>query len=242
MKKISIAAFAIAIVVAVSAFAAQVNTYKVQASLSPTATGTKKKPVAVKLSFNYQVGEASGQRPSPVQQYKITFAGLEVDQKGIPVCTADQLNAAQTDAGCPKGSLVGSGKVDNQVGTTADPTSKNSCTLALAIYNSKPGHNSLWLTGTCVGTPVHNAIDGQYVQKGINSTLQFTVPKTLLHPIPGLDNAVTNVTSTINKIKVGKQGYYSSYAGCVKHKRAVSDTFVSEAGQSSVAKTTAKCS
>src|SRR4051812_11325613 len=179
MKKISIAAFAIAIVVAVGAFAAQVNTYKVQASLSPTATGTKKKPVAVKLSFNYQVGEASGQRPSPVKQYKITFAGLEVDQKGIPTCTATQLNNAQTDSSCPAKSLVGSGTVQNQVGSTADPTSKNACTLNLKIYNSTAGHNSLWLTGTCVGTPVHNAIDGQYVQSGINSTLQFTVPTSL---------------------------------------------------------------
>jgi hypothetical protein len=245
MKKTLIAVLAIALF-ASAAFAAQVNTYSVQASTSPTKSGTKKKPVAISLSFKYQVGEQTGQRPSPVKQYKIGFTGVKVTQTGLPTCTADQLNTAQTDTSCPGKSLVGSGTVQNQVGTTADPTSKNACSLNLKLYNAQKGHVALWLTGTCVGTAVHNAIDGQYVQTSKSSTLQFTVPPPLLHPIPGLDNAVTNVSSTINRTSVGvgskKTGYYATNGGCVKHKRAVQVTFVSEAGQSTVAKTTAKCS
>ena len=245
MKKILIVALAIA-TTASMAFAAQVNTYSVQASTSPTKSGTKKKPVPISLSFNYQVGEQTGQRPSPVKQYKIQFAGVKVTQTGLPTCTAAALNQAQTDSGCPGKSLVGSGTVANQVGTTADPTSKNACNLNLKIYNGDKGHASLWLTGTCVGTPVHNAIDAQYIQTATSSTLQFTVPPTLLHPITGLDNAVTDVHSTINKVSVGtgskKTGYYATNGQCIAHKRKVQVTFVSEAGQSSVAKTTAKCS
>lgn len=254
MKKISIAALAIALVVTAAAFAAvaQQNTYSVTASTSPTKAGTKKKPIPISLTFNYKVGEANGQRPAVVNQYKIGFDGVKVTQTGLPTCTATQLNNAQSDSGCPAGSVVGQGTVNNMVGPTSDPTnSPGNCTLALKLYNGDAGHVALWLTGTCVGTAVHNAIDGQYVKSGTMSVLQFTVPSPLLHPIPGLDNSVTNVSSKINKISVGKgskkTGYYSSVGSCKKHKRLVQVTFVTEANSTSpststVAKTAAKCS
>jgi hypothetical protein len=248
MKKLGIATLATVLIAAAAALAAgQVNAYSVTAATSPTKSGTKHKPVPIALSFDYTVGEKSGLRPSPVKQYKVTFGGLLVTQTGVPACTATQLNSAQTDAGCPKGSQVGQGTVYDTVGPTNDPTSQTSkCTLPVKVYNSGGGHAALWLTGSCVGTAVHNAIDAQYVQTATKSTLQWTVPPILLHPIPGLDIAVTRVQSTINRRSVGtgakKTGYYASVGGCKAHKRAVSVTFVSEAGQSSVATTTAKCS
>src|SRR3954447_23174910 len=84
MKKISIAALAIVLVVASAAFAAvaQQNTYSVTASTSPTKAGTKKKPVAIKLIFNYKVGETHGQRPAVVNKYDIGFDGLKADPDG----------------------------------------------------------------------------------------------------------------------------------------------------------------
>ena len=247
MKKrwIAIIATATALVVVAAALAAQVNTYSVTASTSPTKAGTKKKPVPVSLSFDYTVGEQSGQRPSPVKQYKIKFAGIKVTQTGLPTCTADKLNAAQTNTGCPSKSLVGAGVIKNEVGPAADPSVKGECSLALSIYNSTKAHLSLWIQGTCAGAAIHNAIDGQYVVSGTSSTLQFTVPTPLLHPVAGVDNAVTFVQSKINKISVGKgkhkTGYYSSIGGCKGGKRSVSVTFVSEAGQSSTASGGAKC-
>jgi hypothetical protein len=254
MKKVLIAVTAIVMLAAVAAYAAtpQENTYSVTASLSPTKSGTKKKPTAVQLVFNYIVGEKNGERPAVVNQYKIGFDGIKVTQTGLPTCTATQLNNAQTDSGCPKGSVVGQGTVNNMVGPTSDPTnSPGNCTLGLKIYNGATNHAALWLTGTCVGTAVHNAIDATYVKSGTLSVLQFTVPGPLLHPIPGLDNSVTNVKSTINKISVGKgakkTGYYATVGGCKAHKRKVQVVFVTEANSTSpsttnTAKTTAKCS
>ena len=81
MKKIGIAVIAaISLIVAAVALAApQVNTYSVTAKTSPTKAGTAKKPVPIQLTFNYKVGEQSGQRPAGVNEYRITFAGVKED-------------------------------------------------------------------------------------------------------------------------------------------------------------------
>jgi len=255
MKKIVIAVTAIALVAAAVAYGQaqpQQNTYSVTALTSPTKSGTKKKPIPISLTFHYKVGEVHNERPAVVNQYQIGFDGVKLTQTGLPTCTATQLNNAQSDAACPKGSVVGQGTVNNMVGPTSDPTNNpGMCTLALKLYNGVKNHLALWLTGTCVGTAVHNAIDATYVYKGTLAVLQFTVPGPLLHPIPGIDNSVTNVVSKINKISVGKgskkTGYYATTGGCKKHKRLVQVVFITEANSTSpststTAKTAAKCS
>lgn len=253
-KKIALAATAVSLLVVGVAFAVT-NTYSVTASTAPTTAGTKAKPVPVQLKFNYSVGEKDNNRSSPVKQYKIKFAGIKVTQKGLKTCTKAQIDAAGNNSVCPKAAAVGTGSVDNTLGPTSDPTNKSlHCYLALTIYNAKPGHATLFLKGLKASPPPHDCIsdlnvgvDAQYVVNSTSSTLQFSIPATLLHPLPGLDNSVTNVQSTIKKTKtvtVGgkKYGYYSSIGGCKSKKRAVSVTFVSEDNKQSVAKTGAKCS
>src|SRR5947199_411065 len=99
------------------AFAAQVNTYSVTASTSPTRAGTKAKPVPVSIKFNYQVGEQSGQEPAAVKRYKISFYGIRsVNGALFKKCSAAKIAAAgNDDSGCPKGSQVGSGTVASHV-------------------------------------------------------------------------------------------------------------------------------
>ena len=89
------------------------------------------------------------------------------------------------------------------------------------------------------------APDARYVAfQGSGTALQFDVPANLLHPIGGLDNAVTQVQSTINRLTVKKggktRGYYET-VGCKGKQRPISVDFLSEAGQSVTATTNAKC-
>ena len=72
--------------------------------MSPARSGSKAKPVPVQLKFGFQVSEASGNRPSPIKTYSIGFYGGSSNGGPFPKCTAAQINAAQSDSVCPKGS------------------------------------------------------------------------------------------------------------------------------------------
>jgi len=252
MRKVAVLGAAVAAVMLVCAavvYAAQVNTYTVDGSTSPAKAGSKKKPVPISVDFDYTVGEEAGQRPSPVSRYTIGFYGMQSNGALFPKCTAQQINTAGNDKGCPKGSLVGTGSVTNAAGATADPADKSiPCNLSLRVYNGGQGRAALYLFGNppqCV-IAISQAIDARYVRAfgGKGQALQFSVPSNLLHPVPGVDNAVTNVQSNIKKLtkKVrGKtRGYYESVA-CQGGKRPITVDFLTEAGQSSTAKTDANC-
>lgn len=254
LRIITVAAVAV-LAVAVAAYAAQVNTYSVTGSTLPTKSGTKKKPIPVKLTFNYKVGEQSGQRPSPVKGYKIQFDGLNVNTKPFKSCTAAFINQNSDNSQCNPAAAMGSGNIQAYVGPTNDPTNKSLfCYLALTFYNAGNNHAALYLKGDpgaatpdkqCV-TGISQAIDATFVKNSKGTSLNFDVPPELLHPIAGLDSAVFNVGSTIKKktAKVhGKTvGFFQSVGGCKHHKRKIAVTFVPETGSSQVAKTNAKCS
>src|SRR3954452_11311162 len=104
----------------------QQNTYKVQGAVTPTKAGSKDKPVAVKTQFGYQVGEAKGLQPSAIKRYKISIYGVRaIHADKFPKGTAGPINqAGNSDAGCPNGSRVGSGTIDNFVYVDSDPAGK----------------------------------------------------------------------------------------------------------------------
>ena len=253
MKKIGLAAVAaLSLIVAAVAIAApQVNTYSVTARTVPTKAGTTTKPVPISLTFNYKVGEQSGQRPAGVNEYRITFGGIKQDGSFLPTCSDAQIQAAQSNAPCPAKAVVGAGKINNMVGPTADPSSTavgtTTCSLNLTLYNAPKHHATLYLESpagtTCAGVPVKDSIDATYTySKSKGTTLAFKVPSRLLHPAsPAISNAVTNVVSNIKKITKGKKAYYSSVGGCKSGKRKVSVLFIQEDGASKTATTTAKC-
>jgi hypothetical protein len=240
--------------VAAVAFAAQVNTYTVSASTSPTKAGTVKKPVPIKLNFNYTVAEASGQRPALINKYDINFGGVAENSTKFPACPAATINSTQSDAACPKGSLMGTGNVENQTGSTSDPSQHSiTCHLDLKYYNGGKHHATLYLHGApnsadpakSCPLAVDRAIDATYVKKTTGVSLVFSVDNTLLHPITGFDNAVVKVQSVVNRVTKtvsGKKiGYFQSVGGCKKGKRAVKVTFTQVDGSSQNVSNTAKC-
>ena len=250
-----VAALSVVLVVAAVAFAQQVNTYSVTATTKPTKAGSKAKPVPISLKFAYTVGEQSGQEPSAVKRYKISFYGIRSVNGGLfKTCSAAKIGAAgNDDSVCPKGSQVGSGKIQSHVYNDNDPAGKTNpplqCNKDLHLYNAGKGKITLFLTGPaseCQAAPGGQPpFTGTYVKgEGGGTALQFDTPANLLHPVAGLTVAVRNVTSSINLKTVTKKGVKKGYYESVKCKgksRPVVVTFTPENGAAKTAKATAAC-
>jgi hypothetical protein len=230
---------------------AQQNTYAVKASTNPPRKGSKSKTVPVGVKFDYQVGEASGNRPSPVKTYSIRFKGLRTNPSVAAACKQSTLES-QGPKGCPAKSIVGTGFIKNETGNTADPKDKSiQCNAALSVVNQGSNKASIYVEGDpnqsdprkrCA-IQLAAPIPARFSNKNGEGRLDFTVPNSLLHPgAPTISNAVVDVTSTIKKITKNGKGFYESTGGCSGGKRAVSVVFTPESGPSRTQKTTARCS
>jgi hypothetical protein len=227
------------------------NTYTVTASTTPAKKGSKSKPVPVGVKFGYKVGEATGKRPSPVKTYSIRFKGLRANTSVAAKCSASTLESQGPDA-CPPKSIVGTGFIENQTGSTADPNDKSiECNAALSVVNLGANKASIYVEGDpnqsdprrrCA-IQLAAPIPAKFSNKNGEGRLDFTVPNSLRHPgAPTISNAVVNVTSTIKKISKGGKGFYESIGGCSRGKRPVSVVFTPESGPTKTQRTTARCS
>jgi hypothetical protein len=244
LRKLRIITLAVAGLMAFAAvaFALQENTYKVTGSVSPLKSGTKKHPKPVALKFGYTVAEKSGNRPALIKKYSIHFAGIQVNTNFFKGCSAAKIDAAQSDAGCPKGSLMGTGSVENATGSSADETDRKlSCHLDLKLYTSRNNKAAIYLHGEQSSDPAKNcplaidkAIDATFVRNTTGTALQFSVDETLLHPAPGFDNAVVLVNSSVRRatttVKGKTRGWFETWGRCVNKKRAITVTFTPNNG------------
>jgi hypothetical protein len=248
LRKVSLVAALVVSMLCLTAVAvAQVgdNTYSVTGKIA--SGGTKSKPKHVGVTFNYTVKPAvAGNLAAPVSTYKIHFNGLKFNTKKAAkgkYCKAQAITDAQSDSACPKGTHVGTGKVNALVGhagTPVDPASK--CNLDLDVYVGGPSSLALFLHGArpdCLIT-INHAIDAKLKVDSTGTSLTFTVPATpLLHAAPGLDTGVTSVSSKIDKGS-GDKGVFTS-TGC-KGTRKVKVTFSVELGGTGTAEASAgKC-
>jgi hypothetical protein len=245
LRKVSLAVAAAAALLVFAAVAmAQTNIYSTTGKIASGGTKAKPKPVAVK--FDYAIKEASGNLASPVTTYKIHFDGLKGDgSQAKATCAASKINNAQpiSDSVCPSGSLVGTGTVKALVGTAGQPTDPNSkCDLNLKVYAGGKKSLALYLSGQppqCIAQ-IGQAIDAKLSTDATGGSLTFSVPAGLLHPVAGLDVAVTSVSSSIKKIGKGTKGVFVS-TGC-KGTRKVKVTFTAETGETGTAESSAgKC-
>ena len=69
--------------------------------------------------------------------------GVVNNGKDFPTCSLAKIEAAKTDTGCPKGSLVATGSITALIGPTTDPSASNPnvapCKPLLHAYNGGPG-------------------------------------------------------------------------------------------------------
>ncbi len=254
MKKLAIFAAAVLVIaVAAVAYAQVVNTYNVEGSTSPTRAGTKKKPVPVEVKFGYTVGTQSGARPSPIKKYSIRFAGIVVNTNAFPKCSASTLEQ-KGPKGCPSKAKMGSGFIENATGNTADPNDQSVvCNAELSVWNAGDNRGVIYVAGSPGATDPRKRcaielaapIPAQFIRRQGATALEFSVPPSLLHPLPTLSNAVKKVTSKIRKATVkrgGKtRGYYEAQGGCRNKKRTVTVVFTPESGPTATAQDTVPC-
>jgi hypothetical protein len=261
MRKLWIAAIA-AVVVAFSAvgIAYAVNTYDVDiASGSPNKAGSTAKPVPSSLNFGYEVGDTAGNRPSVINQYFIAAEGIKYFPKSRPTCTFAQSDESPAYNKKCKPALLGTGTIANAFGASTDPTAKAGCDVKLTLINisngpgvtKKRGGMSIRIDTDPPDCPlsIHGALAAPIFDvkiEGIaSSELRFKVPDNLVHPAPGVDNSVIDVTSHVlrkkGKVKVnGKTRTvgFASVVGRKGKKRTVRVTFVDETGHKATATTT----
>src|ERR1044071_7000940 len=98
------------------------NTYEVTGGTT-TRGATAAKPKAAGLDFTFKLSDPSGNVPQVVKTYEIKVEGGKVNTKLLPGCKASAMDAAQSDAKCPKASLLGKGTLTALIGKTGTPAS-----------------------------------------------------------------------------------------------------------------------
>jgi hypothetical protein len=225
MRKLWIAALALAAVLAVAGVAIAANTYEVFLAKTSAGKGTRAKPVPTKLDFGYRVGDSENMRPFVIREYRIASEGTFAFTKARPRCTYDQANdplvtdPANLSSACRKAKL-GSGTINNLAGAPNDRSQKLPCNVKLTLINistgdprypktvsqiRKRGGIAIRIDGDPPDCPisVHEALAAPWydtkIEGILTSELRFTVPPTLAHP-GGLDNSVVETTSHIQKL------------------------------------------
>lgn len=225
MKKVSAFAAATAMVILCAA-AAYAYTLPDVITVAGKATpgGKPAKPKVISAGFANQADGPGGVRASTPNSLGWKFAGVHFNGKLVPSCTADQIDAKQSDSVCPPKALVGAGKVTALLGPSGDPTSNITCEKDLKVYSAGAKGQTLYIYGDpakCAGVN-YLAPAAMTVTKGKSGdTVTFPVGDNLQHPLPGLDGGIQKLSIDYKKIKVKKgkkkSGFLTS-VGCGKAK------------------------
>lgn len=255
MRKLLIAALALAGVMALAGVALADNVYETHvAGGRPIAKGSVKKPVPVSVDFGFRVSETDPSlRATPIETYSIGSEGLVANPKYFPSCTFAQVQSGPA-AACRR-ALVGTGLVKAASGPSNNQALAASlpCNQRLRLYNigngmairldTDPPQPPNFDTDQ-IGCPlqIHDAIQGRFVKTRIAghpaTDFRFSVPQNLLHPVTGLDTSVRESVSHLPrksttarvKGKRRKVGFYE-VVGCTGNRRTARTVYMSETGQ-----------
>ena len=217
--------------------------------------GTAKAPASFTGSFVYNAFE---ENPALRAANPITFEwwwdGVQIGGNGFPTCTAAQIDAAQSDAGCPKGSLIGQvTALVAELGPEADRSQKITCLgKDVRFYNSGPSSIVWFVVGPgeqCAGVTYLPPFETQLKKVGNSTHVVTTLPDNIRSPLPGVQGGLPKLPTAYFKssIKVkGKKGqkaktqYYVRSVGC-KGTRLFHFTTVDVEGTQTVTAPAGKC-
>jgi hypothetical protein len=264
LRRIVVVATALAVLVtAASAYAAAggFNTYQASVKVSPNKAGSAHAPSAVAFTETYAAGGTGGNRTAPLTDIKSVVYGVKNTGKGFPTCTLAKIEAAKSDAGCPKGSLVATGAITALLGPTSDPSSSNPsvlpCNPLLHAYNGGPGKVVFFFVDQapdhlCAGGAITTGTVGPFQATvknvGKNLVVDTPIPSYVSFPLAGVEGSLTS--ETLHWLKVtakvnGKTVAYNASVACNKGKRPFSHTFTANMNgqsQSDTVPGTQKCS
>jgi hypothetical protein len=204
---------------------AQTTTYTTTQTGSKSG-GSKKAPAPFSGSWVLKGDAGPGLRPASPISWSWGWEGVVVKPKGFPVCTPEQIDAAQSNSVCPKGSLIGtSTPLVAQFGPAGDKTQNASCAgKSFLFYNAGPGKMVLYIDGPgeqCGGLQYFPPAAMTVTTKNNSSTMGLVWPANIPNPLPGLKGALNEgggifpVTKTTvkKKGKKVKSAYFQS-VGC----------------------------
>jgi hypothetical protein len=225
--------------------------FDVFATATKNKTGSKKKPAPFLGSWGYTVTDGSN-RPPTGYGSRFSFEGVKWDGKGLPTCTAQEIDIAQSDSVCPKGSLiVETTALEALAGPELDPSSYFACRgKTLRVYNSGPTTAAAIVVGPgdqCAGLEYTPPYEWKLSTKNGTTEVAAILPETVVHPLPGIASTGTvatyqfiNQKAKVGKGKKKKTKYYFSSTKC-KGERDFKTEILDEEGSHEFELTVGKC-
>jgi hypothetical protein len=220
--------YLIAVIAALAALAmatvavAQSGDVTATTTVSPTKSGTKKKPKSIKVTTLVQNNVPN----TTAAKIEIDFPKtVKISGKGLTACKLSKIQANGPGA-CPSKSKAGTGLSHAVVGPDRIP-------LNFDVTAFVGGDNLVIFYIKQQGGTVSKALSGK-ISKGSGGFAQklvITIPPDLQQPAPGLYAALTDLKSTLS-LKKGKHALISS-VGCKnkKHKFGAKLTFAPNPAQ-----------
>jgi hypothetical protein len=238
-KKLFLAMLALALLLVPTTAAFASNAYTTSAAYTP-GKGTKAKPVAVAPSLAFNVADTDGQRPRGLEKLRIDLAGIKTNGAAFKSCSAAKIIAAQSDAGCAAGSLIGTGYAKNIAGSRTNFSDGSiRCYLALKLHNAGAGKLALFVKGdpTLAGDKncpiaVATAIPITVTKSSTGSAINLVIPESLKHPLSTITNSLVEMSLKVSKkttkVKGKTVGLFEATGPCSAAKRGVTYTFNNE--------------
>jgi hypothetical protein len=186
-------------------------THTVTSAARANKAGSTKSPAKFLANFRYDVTPDGNVRPPSPDSWSWKWNGVQTHGAAFPKCTAEMIDAAQSNSVCPKGSLFASGPIQGLVGPDTDPTSNAECNgKKILLYNAGANEATFYVDGPpdgCLGlgylAPAKVALK---TVKGTTTTT-LTFPQNLTHPLPGVSSGLSffDVTFIPLKVKKGKK-------------------------------------
>lgn len=232
-------------IAAATAFAAA--DHSVTSKASKNKIGSKSKPVQFNATWDYSVADATGARAPAPLKWSWKWDGVRMDGSKFPKCTAEMIDAAQSDSVCPKGSLIATAPFKAKLGPENNVMSSVSCDgKTVRTYNAGPNKQAILIVGpgtSCagIGYLAPSTITLKTVNRTTTATLVF--PENITHPLPGIAGGLTEIQTSYKPIykRVGKKTYYYMSSTSCRSQRKFTFTVTDSTGTTTKTANAGRC-
>jgi hypothetical protein len=232
-------------IAAATAFAAAEHT--VSSTASKNKTGSKAKPAQFNAKWTYSVSDATGARAPAPNTWAWKWDGVKVDGSKFPKCTAEKIDAAQSDSVCPKGSLVATAPFTAKLGPDANPMSSVTCSgKTVRTYNAGANKQAILIVGpgtNCAGIGYLAPATITMKTVGRTTTMTLAFPENITHPLPGIAGGLTDISTSYKPLskKVGKKTYYYMSSTSCSSQRKFTFTVTDSTGTTTKTANAGRC-
>lgn len=236
MKRILVLGTALAVLVGATAAYAAYNNYAGTTTTISKGVGSKNKPVGLSMVQTLEVGAPTGVRAAPLTDIKTTLYGVKLDAGKLPVCTDAKIeqNKVSPIGGCPRGSLIATGRVNALLGPGTDNSAAKGtpCNPRLNVFNGGPNKQVFYFwtksSSDCGGltTGATAPFDGHISYKNGSAVVDIPQPTDISTKVAGQPNFYSSLIHEVLSYPktVGGKGYMVG-TGCKHGTRPWTATF-----------------